>query len=115
MIKKFETYNSYPKVGDWIICKIDENTIEAPNRQQLRNFFDNNIGKVVGPVNPTNNYVSVRYFPIIEKYKETYRYFKRKTMGENDDYINMNNNEILHFSPNKDDIEVYVQTTKYNI
>ena len=79
-----------PQIGDYVICE-DDDTISFP--------IENYIGEIV---DIENSVISNDIFYKIE-YKDLedwwYFYFK----------------DILHFSSNKKDLEMYVNANKYNL
>ena len=106
-IKKYEhtiedEHIQLPQIGDYVICtdkhiaSIDKNFDE---------FLKNNIGKIIKTPshNKTSYDVKYRLIPnnVIIYFTNNIRSFYPK--------------EILHHSPNKEDLELYVQANKYNI
>jgi hypothetical protein len=91
------------QIGDYVICieKDDEKTL-------LNNFLKNNIGKYIR----YNGYMSS--FPYDVEYYNVPEYIIKDNFAE-DGSRYFTREEILFFSPNKSDLEPYIQANKYNI
>ncbi len=108
-IKLYENITK-PQVGDWVICKLDPDTIEESEKQYVENFFNNNVGEVI----PSYGNISVRFYPISDEHKLTYKLFKKETMGDEEEFINIDSDEIVDFGT-KEEMLIALQTNKYNL
>ena len=98
-----ELNNTKPKIGDYVICK-DYLT-------EVYNFVLNNIGQIIDIV---SNYHGDQYVIKFENIPENiknwfYNYNNDRNTRSYDE------NEILYFSNNKEDLEIILQTKKYNL
>ena len=95
-IKLFtESLKKQPQIGDYVICKdISSNRINE--------WIKNRIGKIEEIIEESSFSFVVEYLENPSDNNENYsRRFNRK--------------EILHFSPNKEDLEMYINANKYNL
>jgi len=97
-IKHFKNTNK-PQAGDYVIC------IENGGIQAVKNFVDNNIGIIVKVKNRPNFPYRVKYENIPIEIEEWFT----------DESREMSEKEIIHFSKNKEDLEIYIQANKYNL
>jgi len=93
---------SGPQIGDYVICA------DIGSAQQ-RNFALNNIGKIV-------EYIPHKSCP----YKIYYEnipadLFPNHPGVPKDNARVMSRGEIIYFSPNKEDLEIYLAAKKYNL
>lgn len=94
-IKTFEKLGE-PTIGDYVIC-VDKDYDDL----EFNNFLATSIGKVV----------KYQYDQYYVEYDNPPIYIE-DTWGNPIRFIL---DEILHFSKNKEDLEIYVQANKYNI
>jgi len=99
--KKFESINEKSiEIGDFVICEevdyADINTI----------FTSTNIGKFI-------RYDDGEAYPYIIKYDYTPKNMKSYFSG--DDERNMSIDEIKYWSKNRNELEIILQTNKFNI
>lgn len=103
-------YFSQPNRGDFVIC--DEDIISNNKRLiKLNNFLLNNIGKIVSdvPSSPTG-YFSVYY----SNYKddlELIDFFNNPYTG----CRQMSRKEIKYFGKTKDELQMKIDASKYNL
>jgi hypothetical protein len=131
-LKKFENLKSEPKIGDYALFK-DSTTISKQNIQynskiKFDTFISENAGQIIGLKYKTD-------FKYIVKYKnpplDTIEY---AFIGKND-ILNLINDdikidfeykgrtnitsfttdELIYFSENKEEVELYAQLIKYNL
>ncbi len=119
-LKLYENLND-PQVGDYVLCREYPNEIEGINMSDLERFLCNHIGKLVNPD---------------EKYKKNWTSSKEKlehyiwVKYSNKDLVSGSSlsgdefvrgirpfmrKEIIQFSPDKSDLEVYLAAKKYNL
>jgi hypothetical protein len=109
-IKSFE--NNIEIIGDFVICKELEYNIKDVYKKELNDFLLNNIGLCVDYDSERKEY-EIEYENIPINILTRYFFVKNKY---NDKYIRyMRSNEIIHHSKNKEDLEPYIQSNKYNL
>jgi hypothetical protein len=110
-IKTYESIEnvSTPKIGDYVIC----DDIYYKNNQhfhfryrQLNNFLKNNIGKIISLDGLYNDRFSVKYKNIPHQIKISYF---------TDNIRPFELEEIVHWSKNTKDLEMYITANKYNL
>jgi hypothetical protein len=97
-MKTFEQYNNEPKVGDYVIC------ICKPDNTKLIKFLSNNIGQI-DYITKNKDVYSVKFENMTKELKYDF--------GQNK--IGFKRSEILHHSTNKEDLEILIQATKFNL
>ena len=119
-IKKFEGswYNKpdyiapiaeYLQIGDYVICKEGYNL-------DLNTFLSTHIGQVVSNkvserVGDGADYmIQYNYWEIPKNIREFFQWKKHKKNCRG-----MNKSEIVHFSKNKKDLEIFIDIKKYNL
>jgi len=98
-----------PQVGDYVICR--ENFI--PDKDMV-DFISNNVGHLV--MIRGNNIESAAFCGYIVQYENIPTDIRG--FGRYDNFKNcrlMRRFEILHWSKNKEDLEIYIDTRKYNL
>jgi len=108
-IKTFENIKE-PQVGDYVNCK--EDNIYTSNKESLYNFIYNNVGKIhiIRDKNVTYRRYVVYYDNVPDDIKDRFDDRKNGLMSRN-----YNDEEILFFSENKQEVEAYIQAKKYNL
>ena len=103
-MKYIKTYeqNIEPQVGDYVICQDGSYSVE--NNYEKKTFISNNIGKIIKYDTGSASYPYIVYYETAPS-----NYF---TMGKTRP---MGRNEIMHFSKNKEDCEIYLAAKKYNL
>ena len=120
-MKHIIIYESYqnktesPQPGDYVICK------EHTNFHTLKKFIKNNIGQFIEyrtreNTNRTYDHITPNYCYIIHYDNIPYN------LSQHFEYANnltncriMSLNEITHWSPNKQDLELIILSKKFNI
>jgi len=94
-LKKFEDIENTPEIGDYII----------PNVETLNHLIDNKINNHVYQIIGTK-----------ERNMGGFLYIIKVKLNDNqlDDWY-LSNYEIMHLSKNKEDLEVLLQSNKFNI
>jgi hypothetical protein len=87
-LKTFENVNE-PEVGYFVIG-------DHINFTWAKNIIKSNIGEII---KIDNNSGEIPY----------------NVSYDNDNIFKLYDNEILHFSKNKEDLEIYIQVNKYNL
>jgi hypothetical protein len=99
-LKLYENFNK-PEIGDYVICR------SFYNNKYLNIFLSENIGQIV-IINDKSLY------SYIVKYNS--KDLKNlRTLFNNAGFRKFQENEILHFSKNKEDLELILSARKYNI
>jgi len=98
----------YPEVRDYVICKEEY----YGNNELILKFLSENIGQIIriNKFNDDNYSFLVEYHDLP---KDLSRYFSSEKLGIN--MRRMCNNEIVHFSKNKEDLEIMIGARKYNL
>lgn len=112
-LKQYEELNQKdPEIGDYVICSeryMNNNFTEEENINY--EFLENNVGRYVKF--QTGNYL-IQYENIPPRIKDYYNH--------DDDMTNtipnvrrMHRNEIVVFSPNKEELEILMAQNKFNL
>jgi len=108
--KKFENYSQgFPQIGDYVICQEEDLGDGNAASKEVQKFINNSIGKIIEVSDePKLIYpYNVQYQNIPENIEDAFysgsssRKYSRK--------------EIIFFSQNKKDCEIYLQMKKYNL
>lgn len=112
-IKKFENM-SKPEIGDYILANITDNKYNDEITIKIKNFLNDNIGRVIDTIN--NNAYIVQYYNIPN---DILNFFNHKGDNYNDEeyknYRHLKMSDILYFSNNLFDIEMIKNSHKYNL
>jgi hypothetical protein len=96
-----------PKIGDYVICK------ETFGNENKIKFLNTNIGKIINIDRTNKNFYIVEYENIP---KSLIQFFTLNNTNYNiDNTRTITRKEIIHFSPNKEDLLPYLYANKYNI
>jgi hypothetical protein len=95
-IKQYEAKIIKPQIGDYIICNIQDSL-----QTELRKELNQSIGKII----------DIDYNNLFGCY--TVEFQNVLDYGHYD--IPLSTKEIIHFSPNKNDLETILQANKYNL
>jgi len=108
-LKRYESINDKPQTGDYVLCKT------SYGAKRIDDFLKNTIGVCLGKAYIGHN-IELR-----EKLKDIFK-VKYDNIPDNlkDDYFfnnirSISRNEIIHFSPNKEDLEEIITANKYNL
>ena len=104
-LKLFEEYNNQSdiQVGDYVIC--DPSNVSESEEMEI--FIENNIGQYV---EYDEDYDSE--FP----YRIYYADAPKSMFGDkHDKHIEVSKEEIIYFSPNIEDLEIFISVNKYNL
>jgi len=101
-LKRFENINE-PEVGDYVIC------FDSVNGKigELNIFLSNNIGIFI------DTEYTVKGYPYLVKFKNIPNNLGMYT--EDDSCMMFMKDEIVHFSKNKKDLDIYIDQNKYNL
>ena len=97
-LKSYENNNTIPKKGNYVLMSTDHLDVD------VKNFINNNIGKIVNNIMSKNSSVMIKYENVpenIEEYFIPYRTFSQ--------------HQILYFSPNKEDVKRQLTANKFNL
>ena len=107
-LKTFENIKK-PQVGDYVLC------YEDAKDHNLKEFINNNIGKI-SIIRDKGSYIecnyTIEYENIPSIISNRFTNFKK---GDKKNERNMREEEIIFFSKNKEDVELYMQANKYNL
>jgi len=109
-----KSINNEPKINDFVICT-ESNSINDEIFRQHLDFINNNIGQIVNIRRTISTVIfyEVKYdnIPeIIERY-----YFSSLTQHNTPGARDFLSGEISYHSENKKELDVILQTNKYNI
>ena len=114
-LKTYENLNE-PQIGDYCICYEERLDPNDNDNIILINFLKNNIGKIIRERDPNIDAINpnIHFFVQYENIpKELYIFF-RFVNGRND-VRGMSKKEILKYSKNKKELEIFIDINKYNI
>lgn len=117
-IKKFENDKNEPSQYDWVCVKIDPSDFDwVKNIEKLVQFFSTNIGRV-RKINYINDKYLVEFFPknneeirILDRYSKDNGYDSSDPKNSYDFFLE----EIEFFSSNREDVEAFINSKKYNL
>ena len=100
-IKLFEEYNNQSdiQVGDYVICDPE------PFADELQPFIRSNIGQC-------SKYDEDATFPYVIYYENAPEDLFEKSYPK---HLEVDHHEIIHFSSNKEDLEIFISVNKYNL
>lgn len=104
-LKSYENFKDKPKVGDYVLMRTDSRNIE------YRNFLKNNIGQIT---NMSDYLVTVKYENVPTNLIKLKIFNWNKSDG-GFYYHTFNINKMLVFSDTPDDLELKIDTNKYNL
>jgi hypothetical protein len=105
-LKTFELDKNEPEVGDYVIC-------EESKYPNIKKFISTNIGKIIYYIDDTESigyklYKNYRYIVKYNNMPKKFDSFNNKTRR-------MKRDEIIHWSKNKEDLEIILNSKKYNL
>ena len=110
MITKFKLYEKldtgYPQLYDYVICYEKTNSYVSGN--YLNDFLLNNIGKITLIEDRNSIPFMVEYENIPSELDIWFHDIKLNCRG-------MRRSEIIHWSKNKEELEIFIQSNKYNL
>lgn len=101
-IKTYEDLTDTPQVGDYVI-------VDSSKMKDLHEFFDSEIGKIDSINQKESECKGWPYYVTFEKR------IPSSSFGESDDMMAFKQQEFLAWSPNKEDLKIYMDTKKYNL
>ena len=117
-LKLYESFEKEPQIGDYVIC--EDSLVNARGKRGVHDendfidFITNNVGQYIAENN--GEYSFSYQFRYVIKYenipKNIVGYF---TNGRFEDVRGMKREEILYFSPNKEDLDLIINAKKYNL
>lgn len=121
-LKAYENLINEPQIGDYVICQDSVLARNFSNNKSTIIFLSNNIGRII--TDDSIDYdVSKRYSYVI-KYEnipkdiEDYFNLRKKESEKNFEMSGLRAfslEEIIYHSKNKEDLEIYIDTEKYNL
>ena len=94
-----------PQIGDYVICK---SSMQDLLSKYINKFLTQTIGQCISK---TGKHFLIKYEQIPKELKE---FFHR--IGEKDNHFYyFKKHEILQYSKNKKDLEIYIDANKYNL
>ena len=118
-IKKFENINNIPEIGDYVLL-YDLTDYGIDSGDNFKMFINNNIGIVHDIQYNVFNH-DEGYYVMYSNVPDNIRQFFKKintnnvTLGNNGVTSTWFVEDFLMFSKNKKDIEVFLQSKKYNL
>lgn len=119
MITKFKLYEErimIPRRGDYIIASHGAKIYTSTYSDiVLDNFVKNNIGRISNKVKDDNHIISysVDYENVPDNIRHlfnSYNYRKKRHY-----WLDIRLEDILHFSEDRKDLEIYIDVNKYNL
>ena len=110
-LRTYELYETKPEVGDYVIC-------EESKIPKIKNFISNNIGRIFYYIDTDVKKFSVcKDFRYIVEYDNVPEYITDffEDVWTEKQSRRMSLDEIKHWSKNKEDLEVILNTKKYNL
>jgi hypothetical protein len=110
-LKKYENIKDKPKIKNWAIARIGPSIFQY--NPEFIKFIDNSIGYIWNK--PSNNYFLIKYFNIPQNILKDFSY------SDFSDGLNIGNSilvpiiDIIHYSPNKENLKHYITANKYNL
>lgn len=125
--KKFNEYVDEPKIGDYIIFGSENTDWDIPNTD-LSRYLEKHIGKLFDIIDDRNVIIiefdkkpkEISVYSAFYDGKTRKRYNSKielpstKSTDPNKFYVYINNN-ILHWSKNKEDLDIVIISKKYNL
>jgi len=104
--------NKVPKVGDYVICKEYSDGNGNSNDEFFLKFLSENIGQIIkiNLYNTINCSFVVEYNDVPRELSEYFSYENYRSNSRK-----MFIDEIVYFSKNKKDLDMYITANKYNI
>ena len=118
-LKIFEKYiknirNEDLKMGKFIILKIEDTDIH----NTLLNFINSNVG-IIADNEISNGYTTVKYHNVNDNIRDIAKKFKSFYISIDDKYLYVHrvdaNSEVEYLGDNEEELEIILQTKKYNI
>ena len=112
--KIFENVDNEPNIGDYVICEmIDIDWVYGHER--MEKFISENIGQIIYYNDSEVSPYTIQYYPN-DNFKTFFNYFISELGYKRDKYIfNVEYDEIKYFAKTKEQLELLIQTDKYNI
>jgi hypothetical protein len=131
-IKAYENVNDDElKVGDYVLCKdlreLSKNNQFFDVQEIFKNFISKNAGKVIkinnndeifisyGNVNIPDEILDYAFYTEYSLLKSGIQGYVIPGYETYSNIVAFNKNEIIYFSKNKEDVELSIQTIKYNL
>ena len=110
--KIFESVNEKPKLGDYVICNTEDNTIPAwyERRNELKDFISTNIGII----QQIDNNSAFGGYKIKFKNDEIIKDYCQENNWKQDT-LELDFNDIKYWSNNIEDLEPLISGVKYNL
>jgi hypothetical protein len=108
-VKKYEAHNIRPKVGDYVICEeLSSYYSKSDNYEKLIDFINSSVGQIksIG----VNELYVIEYFDVPSIITSYFNYDKN-----NNSFKIMDEDEILHFSSSREELELKLVSIKYNL
>lgn len=122
-LKYFESIEKYPEIGDYVICKDNESEDKDENDIEFENFLNHSVGMILDSNKEKNNFFKTITGKRFENYSipiyliqfenELPEFIKEPDFPENS--LIFDENEIVVFSKNKDELEILLSAKKYNL
>lgn len=130
-IKAYENINDKLEVGDYVLCKdlreLSRNNQFFNVQEIFKSFISKNAGKVIKINNDDEIFISYGNVNIPDEILD-YAFYTEQSLSKSgiqgyiipgyktySNIVAFNKNEIVYFSKNKEDVEQYINTIKYNL
>ncbi len=111
IFKLYEKNQIIPKVGDYVICSYDDCSYEDMNMHGYsldeKTFIRNKIGKVIN-IDRYNDY------PYYVSYDNIPGHLSNGDIDV-EDFIYISRDAVKYWSKNKEDLDIIINTNKFNI
>lgn len=95
-----------PDVGDYVIC----NDMSISSNKPLKDFLDNNIGKITIIRNEKDYPYYIHYDNVPDEFSVNFI-----QISDNKNVRDMSRNEITYWSKNKKELETIILRNKFNL
>jgi len=111
-LKKYESIkNEEPQIGDYVLVNSDI----SYNSDKFEKFISNSIGIIVKINLSKSLLIKYKKIPANIKYVFRYRDTIKGSSNQTNNSILIGPNDILYYSKNKEDCEIYLAQQKYNL
>jgi len=109
-LKKFESIEDNPQIGDYVICED-----QYDDEEEIATFISQNIGQCID-INKGSQTDKISYFIQYKNVPNNELFFEHTVINKNyTNVLEMFLEEIIHFSKNKEDLQIYLDVNKYNL
>jgi len=107
-LKTYENLEQEPQIGDWVVVRIDDNRrSDGDNDTPWTNMIEKSIGQVISTPDEDCDYDYNNVKDYFKAWKIKYEWKQR--------HFIIFKREIVFFDKDKEKVEAYTQTQKYNL